>query len=134
MSKGKIIVGRVLPGEGLGRATGYPTANLPAELIAELKLGPGVYAAWGTIDKNGGAIHKSRLPAIVIVGTPYKFKHGAVKLEVYFLDFDKDISDLMVTAEIVEKIRPMADFDDLATLVERIKQDIAETRKILNTP
>lgn len=125
MSSKTVIVGRVLPGEGLGRVTGYPTANLDPELIEQLGLEHGVYAAWGTIGKG------KKLPAIVIVGTPYKFKHHAVKLEMYFLDFNQDIRGHMVTAEIVEKIRPMADFTDFPSLRQRIEKDIIETRKIL---
>lgn len=120
-----VIAGRVLGGEGLGRGTGYPTANLDPGLINEFGLEHGVYAAWGTIGKG------EPRQAIVVVGTPHTINKAEVKLEVYFLDFDEDIRGQMVTATIVEKLRPIGTFTDLPSLVSQIRQDIERARTIL---
>lgn len=125
MSPNTLIAGRVLDGEGIGRTTGYPTANLDPKLITELKLEHGIFAAWGVI--GAGA----KQPAIAVIGTPYARNGEQVKLEIYFLDFDHDIRGKMVTAELVRKLRPIKVFASHDELIQQIQADISQAKQIL---
>ena len=126
MSKDNIILnGRVQKGEGLGSKMGFPTANLPDELLKQYNIDHGLYAAWGTISKG------PKLPAIVIAGVPYKFSRSGAKLEVYFIDFHGNLRDKMVTAELVQFIRPISEFKDVDSLIQQITSDIVKTKSIL---
>jgi riboflavin kinase/FMN adenylyltransferase len=119
------LAGQVVGGEGVGRALGFPTANLR---LREEKLvpGDGVYAAWVRID--GG---KRRLPAAMSIGVRPTFDGQARALEVHLLDWEGDLLGRDLEVELVDWIRPQERFADRAELAAAMERDVAEVRQRL---
>lgn len=119
------ITGRVIRGEQRGRNLGFPTANLriPDELAAPAD---GVYAGW-LVD---GA---DRHPAAISVGDNPTFVGATRRIEAYVLDrTDLNLYDKRVTIEFVERIRDMVPFQGVEPLIEAMKRDCDDTRRILS--
>lgn len=118
------VTAAVIDGDKRGRGIGFPTANLvppPNKVIPA----DGIYAAIAHV--RGGA-HR----AAVNVGVRPTFGGGARLIEPYLLDFDKDIYGEMVTVEFVARIRDELRFDSVDDLIERMQEDVAETKAILD--
>ncbi|MFV0279803.1 MAG: bifunctional riboflavin kinase/FAD synthetase [Rhodoblastus sp.] len=116
------IEGKVVHGRKVGRAIGFPTANI--ELDPSCRLRHGIYAVTLTVDGK-------TCPAAANFGSRPTFDDGAPLLEVFVLDFDGDLYGKMVEVVFVDFIRAEAKFDSVEALVARMKIDVAETRKIL---
>ena len=116
------LEGRVVPGEGLGRALGYPTANLR---LHEEKLvpGDGVYAAWARLEGAPG-----RLPAAVSIGQRPTFDGREQALEAHLLDWEGDLLGRDLDVELVDWIRPQVRFENGAALVAAMDRDVSEVR------
>lgn len=109
--------GRVLPGKGLGRTLGVPTANLALE---GLLLPPaGVYAARVAV---GGGIRDG-----VLNIDP----RGAV--EVHLFDFAGNLYGATLEVFVVGRIRTERRFKSPAALSKRMQRDIAFAREMLHT-
>jgi riboflavin kinase / FMN adenylyltransferase len=52
-------------------------------------------------------------------------------LEVHLLDFDGDLYDRYVRTTFVGRLRDEAKFDSVDALIEQIRRDIAEARRVL---
>lgn len=118
------ITGPVIRGEQRGRDLGFPTANLeiPDELAAPLD---GVYAGW-LVD---GA---QRYPAAISVGDNPTFVGASHRVEAYVLDrTDLDLYGKKVSVEFIDWIRDMVPFEGIEPLIEAMKRDCDETRRIL---
>lgn len=118
------VTGPVIRGEQRGRDLGFPTANLevPDELAAPLD---GVYAGWLV---DGG----ERLPAAISVGDNPTFVGATHRVEAYVLDrTDLDLYGKKVTVEFVQWIRDMVPFEGIEPLIEAMKKDCDEARRIL---
>ena len=113
--------GTVVPGSGLGRRLGFPTANV---LIPREQLPPlGVYrtaAVW-----KGAPLH----PAVCNVGVrPTLGPSGEVWVEVHVLDFTGDLYGKELEVRFLDKIRDEQRFDSLSRLVEQIRLDAEAVR------
>lgn len=118
------VTGPVIRGQQRGRDLGFPTANLeiPDELVAPLD---GVYAGW-LVD---GA---DRYPAAISVGDNPTFIGASHRVEAYVLDrTDLDLYGKKVAVEFVAWIRDMLPFDGIENLIEAMKGDVEETRRVL---
>lgn len=118
------VTGPVIRGEQRGRDLGFPTANLeiPDELVAPLD---GVYAGW-LVDGT------ERYPAAISVGDNPTFVGASHRLEAYVLDrTDLDLYGKKVSVEFVDWIRDMVPFEGIEPLIEAMKRDCDETRRIL---
>ncbi|MPV38678.1 bifunctional riboflavin kinase/FAD synthetase [Georgenia subflava] len=129
------VRGVVVHGFKRGRALGYPTANLRAD---DLGLVPadGVYAGWLIRPEHAPDDGTSkRLPAAVSIGTNPTF-HGVERtVEAYVLGrTDLDLYDEEVVVELVERLRPMVDFDGVPALLDQMADDVARTAAILGVP
>ena len=115
--------GTVQRGDARGRTLGFPTANLG---IAEEKLipGPGIYAAFARTEAGA---HQ----AAVSVGTRPTFGPGALTVEAYLLDFDGDLYGQTMRLRFVQRLREEIAFTSEAALVRQIREDVAETRRLL---
>lgn len=118
--KSLVLRGKVVPGAGLGRRLGFPTANV---VIPPQKLPPyGVYrveAVWGA----------SCHPAVCNVGVrPTLGPSGEVWLEVHVLGFDGDLYGQELEVRFLEKIRDEKRFDSLSELVDQIRKDTEAVR------
>ncbi len=119
------VRGRVVKGDQRGRQLGFPTANLA---IAEHRLIPadGIYAVRVRIGDRwyGGAAN---------IGIRPTFDSGHRLVEVYVLDFDGDLYDQVIEAQFIQRLREERKFDNIDALIEQMKRDVEETRRVLAT-
>lgn len=117
------ISGPVISGDKRGAAIGYPTANI-APPARKVLPAPGVYAAFVHVR---GVVKR----AAVNVGYRPTFGGGELLVEAYILDFEENIYGEEITVEFVEYLREELEFSDVAELIERMGEDVVETKKIL---
>lgn len=119
------VEGTVERGAGRGKQLGFPTANLA---VSERLLLPanGIYAV-------RFALAGERYAGAASLGTNPTFGDGDRALEVYVLDFDRDIYGETATVEFVARLRPERRFDSVSALVEQIRDDVRQVREILGT-
>ena len=115
--------GVVRPGKRIGRAIGYPTANLiPPRGKA---LPPyGVYAVWALVEGQ-------RFPAIMNLGIHPTVPDGPPTIEVHLLDACRALYGRRITVELTAHLRPEVRFDTLDDLRAQIALDIATVRDAL---
>jgi riboflavin kinase/FMN adenylyltransferase len=119
--------GTVVAGDRIGRTLGFPTLNL--ELDDVQRPADGIYAvAVRRLDRLGEPV---RLGAASI-GVRPQFEAGR-SFEVYVLDFDDDWYGARVRVGMVERIRPEQKFPSVEDLVARIRHDVVECRRVLET-
>ncbi|MEV8274046.1 bifunctional riboflavin kinase/FAD synthetase [Microbacterium sp. NPDC077184] len=126
----------VVHGLKRGRALGYPTANLAADLEGFVPA-DGVYAGWlvdhGARGGSGGLRSSIRYPAAISVGTNPTFDDVPVRqVEAYVLDeTDLDLYGHVVDVQFVARIRGMQAFDGIDALIAQMGQDVADVRAAL---
>jgi riboflavin kinase / FMN adenylyltransferase len=116
--------GKVDSGDGLGKAFGYPTANLQ---IASNKLIPqeGVYIAKTEIE----GIQK---PVALSIGKrPTIMENGTTVVEAFILDFSGDLYGRDLNIDILEFIRPQAKFSSTEELTAAIANDVERVKAAL---
>ncbi len=119
------ISGRVVRGNKLGRALGFPTANV--NLHRRVCPLNGVYAVrvntpYGSF---GGMANVGVRPTIGDLKTQSI-------LEVYLFDFDKDLYGRAIEVFFIAKIRDEVKFADLKALTAQLENDQVEAEHILN--
>jgi len=117
------ILGTVVPGDELGKKLGYPTANLSAH--SEQFPPNGVYLAEAWI--HGVLYH-----GVVNLGYRPTVSSGKSErvLEVYLLDFDRDIYGEDVEVRFARYLRPEQKFDSMEALVRQIELDVQQAREL----
>ncbi|MFH0829287.1 MAG: M24 family metallopeptidase [Candidatus Kerfeldbacteria bacterium] len=110
-----VIRGTVIHGEGVGRKLGYPTANLDQRYFRENPQKKGVFAARTWI---GSRLHR----ALAIIGVPGR-RRPSGKVEVYIPRFSGNLYGKTLTAELIERIRPLRRYKSIALLKKRIAED-----------
>ena len=115
------ITGKVIPGAGMGRKIGFPTANLE---VPEEKLIPaeGVYAT--RVHINGrvfpGAMHIGKRETLNLPPS----------LEVHILNFTGDITGEKIRVELIEFLRKPMKFPSIDELRRQIEKDIERTLEV----
>ena len=124
------LAGEVVRGDGRGRTIGVPTANVAVDPARALP-GDGVYACRVTGTDAGGA--RVAGPAVVNVGRRPTFDGVGRTVEAHLLDGppDLDLYGGRLRLEPVARIRGEQRFDGPEALVARIREDVAEARRIL---
>ncbi len=118
------VTGAVIHGHGRGaRLLGFPTANIAID-NGLLVPAPGIYAVRVELQ---GQIY----PAVANIGTCPTFDNQELSLEVYLLDFDRDIYGERLAVQFVQRLRDERRFNDLPALVAQIKKDVAAARQIV---
>jgi riboflavin kinase/FMN adenylyltransferase len=115
------VIGKVVGGSKRGHALGFPTANL--EISDELYPKTGVYAVevlWNQQPFNGLA-NVGLNPTFV---TTQEGKKEHFSLEVYILNFDKDIYGDEIQINFKKRIRDEIRFDSPSDLIQQIRKDI----------
>lgn len=114
-----LLEGEVVAGDGRGRDLGMPTANIvPDDRLAS--PGHGVYAAWA----HGR-------PAAVNVGVRPTFDTGrGLLVEAHLLDFDADLYGETLRVAFVERLRGERRFASTEALVDQMRRDVSEVRRI----
>ena len=119
------VEGPVVHGAKRGRELGFPTANVETPQYTAIPA-DGVYAGWLVVGEE-------RLPAAISVGTNPQFDGQARTVEAYALDrTDLDLYDRHVAVEFVARVRGQERFASLDELIERMNQDVAKVRVLLN--
>jgi len=115
--------GRVMPGKGLGRELGFPTANLPLER----RRAPvaGIFA----VRVHGVA--SAALPGVASLGTRPTIGGVEALLEAHLLDYCGDLYGREIEVEFAAKLRDEAFFMTLEALTAQVRRDAADARRIL---
>lgn len=110
------VEGEVVIGKGLGKALGYPTANIQ---ISERKVlpAPGVYSGFSEV--RG----KKYAAAIFI---PKNEQKGRKVLEAYLFEFEDSIYGEKVSIEFHERVSDVREFSRLEDLQRKIASDIGK--------
>ena len=116
--------GVVVPGKGVGRELGFPTANLRVDQGCAVPAS-GVYAVYATVGEE-------RLPAAVNIGFAPTLGRNERSVEVHLLEFDgRELYGKVVLVEFVERLREERRFPDRQGLRTQIAKDVARARETL---
>jgi len=118
------VAGNVVKGSQRGKSLGFPTANIDYE--ADILPPQGVYVVRVLL---GEKIY----PAIANIGIRPTFEKQISKplLEVYILDFSKNIYGKHLKVEFLKKIRSEKKFANPQKLIQQIQKDETLARKYL---
>ena len=118
------LKGLVVHGEKRGREIGYPTANIGLTSLATVPA-DGVYAGWLSVGEN-------RWPAAISIGTNPTFPGvRGRQVEAYALDqVGLELYDQEAIIEFGFRLRDTLKFDGLAPLLEQMKKDCDQARKL----
>ena len=117
------ILGTVEQGDDLGKKIGFPTANLSAH--SEQFPPNGVYFAKAKLD---GTVY----PGLVNLGYRPTMSSGRSgrTLEVYLLDFHRDIYGKDLELRFIRYLRPEKKFENVEALVRQIERDVQQARQL----
>ena len=121
------VRGIVQHGDGRGGPElGFPTANVavPDDVLLPAD---GIYAGWYTRpdgSRHAAAISLGRRP------TFYETAHASL-LEAHLLDFEGDLYDERAHVAFVERLRGEVKFDSVAALIEQMRRDCDDARRLL---
>jgi len=127
------VDGVVVVGDRRGRALGYPTANVESPTFTAIPA-DGVYAGHLVLRDPRSGVSKERYPAAISVGTNPTFEGSRRTVEAFVLDFDGDLYGEHVGVEFVSRLRAMAAFPDVDSLVAAMDDDVVRTRALLDVP
>ncbi len=121
-----MLTGKVVKGKSLGKTIGYPTANL--EIPEPYKLIPaqGVYVVSSIIDE-------ARVYGMMNIGTNPTVGGHTQTIETYFFDFDADLYGMVLSIEILTRIREEKHFDSVKGLIEAMQADETFSRNYIET-
>lgn len=115
--------GTIIHGLQLGRSFGYPTANIALD-TPENTPANGVYAVKVTLNEqvfNG----------MLYVGTRPTLQMQEKTIEIHLFDFNQEVYNATLSFEIVQKTREEIAFQSTEQLINQIKQDYDNIKKIL---
>jgi riboflavin kinase/FMN adenylyltransferase len=116
------IRGVAVAGSRRGSGLGFPTANL-AE-IDTLLPAEGIYAGRGWLETTP-------YPAAISVGPNPTFDEGALKVEVYLLDYDGGpLYGRTLDVDFLSRLRDIRQFESAEQLVVQMAEDVAQSRRI----
>jgi riboflavin kinase/FMN adenylyltransferase len=122
------LTGTVVEGARLGRALGFPTANLRLDLPFAIPA-DGVYAAWAELAPY--TAQARRVPAAVSIGTRPQFGGDRRVVEAHLLDFAGDLYGQSLRLHFVARLRGQERFRDVPALVAQMQRDVAAVRALL---
>ncbi|SCW88268.1 riboflavin kinase / FMN adenylyltransferase [Sphingobium faniae] len=117
------IQGAVQHGDKVGRAIGFPTANI--DLGAYLRPAYGIYAVRGLLPD--GRV----LDGAANLGIRPSFDPPKELLEPHFFDFSESLYDQVIEVQMIHYLRPEAKFEGMDALTAQIAKDCAQARQIL---
>jgi riboflavin kinase/FMN adenylyltransferase len=118
------MIGRVVHGRRLGRALGFPTANL--RLMRRKPPVWGISAVW----VHG--IDSRPLPGVASLGTRPTVNGVEPLLEAHVFDFSGDLYGRAIEVEFVAKLRDEVKFESLDAMMVQMKIDGARARDLLS--
>jgi len=123
------VKGIVIHGQKLGRKLGFPTINMGG-VDAYVFPKPGVYV--GTAEIHGEPEGKGRYNVLISAGYRPTVDGEGYLIEGYLLDFSGDLYDRTVTLTFEHYLRGEIKFTGLDALIEQMKQDEVNARKMLS--
>jgi riboflavin kinase/FMN adenylyltransferase len=119
--------GRVVRGNQLGRALGFPTANLRLERRRAPLAGIFAVRVHGSAECGlaGG------LAGVASLGTRPTVDGVEALLEAHVFDFSRDLYGREIEVEFVAKLRDEARFADLDSLIVQMRRDAEQARGVL---
>jgi riboflavin kinase/FMN adenylyltransferase len=117
------MAGPVEAGDKVGRRLGFPTANIgiePNKLVPAL----GAYAG-RAIAQEGGFI------AALSVGYRPTFGGTQLRVEAFLLDFEGDLYQQRLELSFVRYLHPDITFPTTDDLVQQLRRDVTDTRRIV---
>ena len=118
------LEGVVVRGEQKGRELGYPTANVEVSDPEKMLPKEGVYAAYGHV-------RGERIPGLMHLGPRPTFPGFTPTIELHLLDWAGDIYGDHVRVEVVDRIRDIRPFASPAALIEAMRGDERDGRRML---
>ena len=115
--------GRVVPGVGLGKELGFPTANV--NLKRRLAPVDGIFAV------RVEGIAETPLDGVASVGNRPTIGGGKTLLEVFIFDFDREIYGSYITVNFIARLREERMYDNLHAMTRQIHQDVLDARAAL---
>lgn len=123
------LQGKVVHGDKMGRKLGFPTANIALNDYRKLIPAQGVYAVTVSVGNDGPL-----LQGALNIGTRPTFNGSELRIEVFILDFDREIYDAAIRVDFLEYIRSDRRFDSVEALVVQMKNDVEQARAIASRP
>ncbi len=123
-----LVLGRIVPGRGLGRRIGYPTANVD---VPPGKLLPpnGVYAAWAVLMPD-----EEPFPAALYIGSAPTFGAGRRTLEAHLLGFGGErLYGKRIALEIMAFVRSEVRFPSPEALAAQIADDLERVEDLISS-
>jgi len=118
------MTGRVAHGNQLGRALGFPTANLRLMRRKSPMRGVSAVRVYGIAPKP--------LDGVSSLGTRPTVNGVEPLLEAHVFDFTGDLYGRLIEVEFIAKLREEVKFDSLDSMVVQMKADAAQAREILS--
>jgi riboflavin kinase/FMN adenylyltransferase len=118
------LEGIVVRGEQKGRELGFPTANVEVGNPEKALPKEGVYAAYGWVDGR-------RVPGLLHLGPRPTFPGFSPTVELHLLDWSGDLYGRHLRVEVVDRIRDIRPFPSAEALIEAIRGDERDGRRIL---
>lgn len=119
-----MLRGKVEEGMQRGTTIGYPTANVRVNSSYKLIPKNGVYAVWVYIDEK-------KYAGMLNVGYNPTFEDKKWSVEVHVFDFNQNVYHKEIAVAFVSRTRDEQQFENLASLVSKLKEDEKEIRAIL---
>lgn len=116
------MTGPVEAGDQVGRRLGFPTANIGIE---PNKLVPALGAYAGEARAAEG-----EFVAALSVGYRPTFGGTQLRVEAFLLDFEGDLYQQKLELRFISYLHPDIKFPSPAELVQQLKRDVADTRRI----
>ena len=124
-----MMSGRVAHGEKLGRALGFPTANIVLRRPPPLA---GIFAVEAQVEEMCEATH-AVLRGVANVGRRPTVKENAPPLlEVHLFDWTGELYGRHLRVNFLHKLRDEERYDGLSALRSAIKQDVAQAKDYFN--
>jgi riboflavin kinase/FMN adenylyltransferase len=117
------MAGPVEDGDKVGRRLGFPTANIGVE---PNKLVPALGAYAGRAHGEG-----RDFTAALSVGYRPTFGGTQLRVEAFLLDFEGDLYQKHLELRFVRYLHPDIKFSTPGELVQQLKRDVAETRRLV---
>jgi riboflavin kinase/FMN adenylyltransferase len=117
------LAGPVEAGDRVGRSLGFPTANIGIE---PNKLVPALGAYAGRVKAPEGDFI-----AALSVGYRPTFGGTQLRVEAFLLDFEGDLYQQRLEFRFVRYLHPDIKFPTTDELVNQLKRDVADTRRIV---
>ena len=120
-------------GDQVGRQLGFPTANIATE---PNKLVPALGAYAGRVKLlpiHGEVVPTEALDFVAALSVGYRPTFGGTQLrvEAFLLDFEGDLYQQRLELRFISYLHPDIKFPSPNDLVRQLKQDVADTRRIV---